>query len=58
MKRQCKRGRPKRTWKRMVEEEIGKWERPGKKLEPWPRTGSGGDASWKPYAPEVVKGNN
>jgi hypothetical protein len=35
-----------------------KWERPGKKLEPCPRTGSGGDASWKPYAPEGVKGNN
>jgi hypothetical protein len=25
-------------------------------LEPWPRTGSTGDASWKPYAPKVVKG--
>jgi hypothetical protein len=35
-----------------------KWKRPGKKLEPWPRTGSGGDASWKSYAPEGLKGNN
>jgi hypothetical protein len=26
---------------------LEKWERPGKKLEPWPRTGSSGDASWK-----------
>jgi hypothetical protein len=24
----------------------------------WPRAGSGGDASWKPYAPEGVNGNN
>jgi hypothetical protein len=37
---------------------LGKRERPEKKLEPWPRTGSSGDASWKPYAPEGVKGNN
>jgi hypothetical protein len=28
---------PKRTWRRMVEEEIGKV---GKKLEPWPKTES------------------
>jgi hypothetical protein len=32
--------------------------KPGKKLEPWPRTGSGGNASWKPCASEGVKGNN
>jgi hypothetical protein len=37
---------------------LEKWESPAKKLEPWPRTGSGRDASWKPYAPEGVKGNN
>jgi hypothetical protein len=42
----------------MIEEEIGKVERPGKKLEPWPRTASSGDAPWKLYAPEGVKGNN
>jgi hypothetical protein len=36
---------------------LEKWERPGKKLEPWPKTGSTGDASWKPYAPKGVKGN-
>jgi hypothetical protein len=41
----------------MVEDEIRKWERPGKKLEPWPKAGSTGDASWKPSAPEGVKGN-
>jgi hypothetical protein len=29
-----------------------KWERPGKKIEPWPKTGSTGDALWKPYAPK------
>jgi hypothetical protein len=50
-----KRGRPKRAWKRMIEEEIGKWERRGNKLEPWPTTGSVGDASWKLYAPEETK---
>jgi hypothetical protein len=37
---------------------LEKWERPGKKSEPCPRTGSGEDASWKPYTPEGVKGNN
>jgi hypothetical protein len=37
---------------------LEKWERHGKKLEPWPKTGSSGDASWKTYAPEGVKGNN
>jgi hypothetical protein len=37
---------------------LEKWERPGKKLEPWPRTGFGGDASWKPCTPEGGKGNN
>jgi hypothetical protein len=26
-------------------------------LEPWPKTGSTGDALWKPYAPKGVKGN-
>jgi hypothetical protein len=51
---QCKRGRPKRTWRRTVEEEIGKV---GKKLEPWLRTGYAGDASRKPYSPEGVKEN-
>jgi hypothetical protein len=35
-----------------------KRERPGKKLEPWPKTGSvGALASWKPYAAEGVEGN-
>jgi hypothetical protein len=29
----------------------------GKKLEPWPKTGSALDASWKPYAPEGAIGN-
>jgi hypothetical protein len=38
----------KRYWK------SGK--RPGKKLEPWPKTGSAENTSWKPYAPEGVKG--
>jgi hypothetical protein len=46
-----------RTWRRTVEEETGKWERPGKKLQPWPKTESAVDASWKPCAPEDVKGN-
>jgi hypothetical protein len=36
---------------------LEEWERPGKKLEPWPKTGSAGDASWKPYALKGVKGN-
>jgi hypothetical protein len=36
---------------------LEKWERPGKKLEPWPKTGSAGDASWKPYAPKGANGN-
>jgi hypothetical protein len=35
---------------------LEKWERPEKKLEPWYRTGSAGDASWKPYAVKVLKG--
>jgi hypothetical protein len=48
-----KRGRPERKWRRTLEEE--KWERPGKKLEPWPKTGSAGDAWLKPYAPEAAK---
>jgi hypothetical protein len=39
------------------EEDIAKWERPGKKLEPWPKTGSAGDASWKPYACKGMKRN-
>jgi hypothetical protein len=30
--------------------------RPGKKLEPWPKTGSSGDASWNHR--EGVKENN
>jgi hypothetical protein len=47
-------GRLKRTWRRTVKEEIGKVR---KKLEPRPKTGSTGDASWKAYAPEGVKGN-
>jgi hypothetical protein len=33
---------------------LGKWERRGKKLGPWPETGFAGDASWKLYAPEGV----
>jgi hypothetical protein len=28
---------------------LGKWERPGKELEPWPKTGSARDAPWKLY---------
>jgi hypothetical protein len=36
---------------------LEKWKRPGKKLEPWPKTGSTGGVSLKPYAPEGVKGN-
>jgi hypothetical protein len=36
---------------------LEKWERPGKKFKPWPKTGSTGDALWKPYAPKGVKGN-
>jgi hypothetical protein len=27
----------------------------GKKLKPWHKTGSAGDASWKPYTPEGAK---
>jgi hypothetical protein len=27
------------------------------KVKPWPQTGPTGDAVWKPYAPEGVKGN-
>jgi hypothetical protein len=34
----------KRRIRRAVEEELEKWERSGKKLEPWPETGSAGDA--------------
>jgi hypothetical protein len=26
-------------------------------LNPWPKTGSTGDAFWKPYAPKLVEGN-
>jgi hypothetical protein len=33
---------------------LGKRKIPGKKLEPWPKAGSAGDASWKPCAPEEV----
>jgi hypothetical protein len=36
---------------------LEKCEKRGKKLEPWPKTGSAGDTSWKPYDPEGVKGN-
>jgi hypothetical protein len=36
---------------------LEKWERPGKKFEPWPKRGSTGDALWKAYAPKGVKGN-
>jgi hypothetical protein len=36
---------------------LEKWERPGKKFEPWPKTGSTGDALWKPHASKGVKGN-
>jgi hypothetical protein len=46
-----KREGPKRTWRRTVEEEIGKVGKP--KLEP--KTGSTGDASWEPCAPEGAK---
>jgi hypothetical protein len=41
----------------MVEEYTGKVERRGKKFEFWPKTGSAGDALWKPYVPKGVKGN-
>jgi hypothetical protein len=53
-----KRGRPKRTRRRTVEEEFGKERKTReKKLEPWPKTGSPGDDTWNPYAPEGVVGN-
>jgi hypothetical protein len=38
--------------------DFEKWERPGKKMELCPGTGSSGDALWKPYASEGVKGSN
>jgi hypothetical protein len=41
-----------------LKKRLEKWERPGKELEIWPRTESSGNASWKPYAPEGVQGNN
>jgi hypothetical protein len=48
----------KRTRRRTVEEEIGKvgktWKEAGALA---PKTGSAGDASWQPYAPEGAKGN-
>jgi hypothetical protein len=34
---------------------LENWERPAKELEPWPKAGSAGNASWKPYAPEGAK---
>jgi hypothetical protein len=40
-----------RTLYQAGKKRLEKWERPGKKLELWPKTGSAGDASYKPYAP-------
>jgi hypothetical protein len=52
-----KKGRPKRTWRRTIEEDIGKVGKTWKEIEPWLKTGSAEDAMWKPYAPKGVKGN-
>jgi hypothetical protein len=52
-----RRGRPKRIWRKMAEEDFGKVGKTWKEFEALAQTGSAGDASWKPYAPKGAKGN-
>jgi hypothetical protein len=53
-----KRGRPKKTWRRTIEDEAMEMERPGVKLRGWLTTEPDGKASLMPYAPVGATGTN